>query len=266
MYRLYVRPSQVPAFTYSAKDGALPGRTNDVQSIVLTARGEGYFTTKSAIVPLVPRSEPPPATLKPRGLAIDRRGRLVVLEAGSLKQKDRPTLALAVPQGSISKPLEDAMAAVSFRNGDWLVASDDDRGIQRFGPAAKHLGVFAPVRASRLAVNEFDEVAALDRDGKTVRIFDEMGKPVGIVPQRGTGYELKNPVDIAFDALGHLYVLERTAVLVFVPGKQASALVRTFTEPESSPGALRRATAFALDSQGRMYIADDNAEKIRIYQ
>jgi hypothetical protein len=54
----------VGAFTYAAKDGALPVRTNDVQSMVVTPQGDGYFTMKSAIVPFAPRSEPPPATLK----------------------------------------------------------------------------------------------------------------------------------------------------------------------------------------------------------
>ena len=266
LYRLYVRPPQISAFTYSAKDGAVSGRTNDVQSIVFTPRGEGYFTTKSAIMPLAARSEPPPATLKPRALAVDRRGRLVAIDAGVLKQRDRASLTLSVLQNGANKVLDEVVTAASFKNGDWLVASDDDRGIQRFGPNGKHMGVFSTARTSRLAINEFDEVAALDRDAKTVRIFDEAGKAVGTIPQRGTGYELKNPVDIAFDALGHLYVLERTAVLVFVPRKQPSAFVRAFTEPETSPGALRKATAFAFDSQGRMYIADDNAEKIRMYQ
>ena len=81
---------------------------------------------------------------------------------------------------------------------------------------------------------------------------------------------LTTPVDVAFDRFGHLYVLERGAVLVFAPRSGALlrkyAFLRTYAEPESSPGALRRATAFALDPLGRLYIADDHSENIRVYQ
>jgi len=41
----------------------------------------------------------------------------------------------------------------------------------------------------------------LDRDGKQVLLFDWTGKASGRIATRGTGYELDNPVDVAFDAL-----------------------------------------------------------------
>jgi outer membrane protein assembly factor BamD (BamD/ComL family) len=269
LYRLYVKPTQVSAFVNAANDAVSRLKASDVLSVLVTPGGAAYFASKSAVIALndLSRADPPPSALKPRGLAVDRFGRLVVIDGGTLKRKAAPALfALNMPQGTSSKLLDETSTALNLRNGDWLVAADDDRGIQRFAASGKYMAPFAPVRASRLAINEFDEIAALDRDGKTVKFLDETGKPIGVIPQRGTGYELKNPVDIAYDVFGNLYVLDRNTLFVFVPGRQASRLVRTYTEPENSPAAFRRAAAFALDPLGRMFIADDHVEKIRLYQ
>jgi TolA-binding protein len=265
LYRLYVRPPQVSPYTYAPNDAAFAGRVKEVHSIIITSRGEAYLATKSAILPLDPsHSTSPPAAAKPRGLTVDRAGRLIAIEGGSLKRNNGPALPLSIVQGGANKPLEETDAAVSFKSGDWLVAGDDDRGIQRFAGTGKHVGSFSSIRTARLAINEFDQVAALDRDAKAVSVFDEAGKAIGSIARRGVGYELKNPVDLAFDAFGHLYVLDRAAVFVFAP--MTGALLRTYTEPETSAGAFRRATAFALDGLARLYIADDQAEKIRVYQ
>ena len=267
LYRLYVKSPQMSAFTYASKEADVPVRAAGVLRVLITPRGAGYFMTKSAVIPFDPvRPDPLPAVLKPRGLTIDRAGRLVIIDAGTLTRRDAPPVALAIVQGTSNTLLDDVDMAVPLKNGDWLVAAEDDRGIQRFAPSGKHLGTFALVKASRLAVNEFDEVAVLERDSKGITILDEAGKPAVSIPQRGPGYELRNTVDISYDALGHLYVLDRTGVLVFSPIAKGAPLVRAFSEPETSPGALRRAAAFALDPFGRMYIADDRVERIRVYQ
>ena len=270
LYRLYVRPAQASPFTTTAKDVLAP-RAKDVTSMAITPRGEGYFATKLAVLPFdASKGDAPPGTVKPRAIALDERGRLVAIDGGSVKrQTGSPQfLNLTTPNGQ-ARTLEETITAVTLKNGDWLVASDDERdekGIQRFSPTIKHLGAFAPFRAARLAVDEFDEVAVLDRDAKTVKILDDAGKQVAALPPRGTGYDLRNPVDIAFDALSHLYVLDRTAVYVFSVRRPTPTLLRSFAEPETSPSSFRRATAFALDPLGRLYIADDHVEKIRIYQ
>ena len=268
LYRLYVRPATVSPFVSTAKDVLAP-RVKDVVSMVITPAGSGYFVSRQAVTPFESgKGEPAPGAVKPRAVTLDELGRIIVIDAGTVKRRNGPSTPLAVP--GASKALEETSAAVALKNGDWLVASDDEggeKGIQRFGPmpTLKHVGPFAPQRAARLAVNEFDEVAVLDRDQKTVKIFDDAGKQITAIAPKGTGYELRNPVDIAFDALGNLYVLDRTALLVF-SARRPLTLLKTFTEPETSPSALRRATAFALDPFGRLYIADDHAEKIRIYQ
>jgi hypothetical protein len=98
-------------------------------------------------------------------------------------------------------------------------------------------------------------VVVLDRDGKTIRAL----------AKKTASYELKRPVDLAFDAFGHLLVLDRGQSSVFVFNRQGT-LVTTFTLAEKAPGAFRRATAMAVDDAGRLYIHDDGAKRILIYQ
>ena len=43
-------------------------------------------------------------------------------------------------------------------------------------------------------------------------------------------------------------------------------LLTTITIPEKSPGAFTKADAFALDKAGRLYIYDDKAQSIQVYQ
>jgi hypothetical protein len=85
------------------------------------------------------------------------------------------------------------------------------------------------------------------------------------IPQKGAGYELDNPVDVAFDVFGHLYVLDRgkASVLVFGPKNR---LVTTVTIPEKSPGAFQKAQAFGIDAAGRLFIFDERAQRIQVYQ
>lgn len=40
----------------------------------------------------------------------------------------------------------------------------------------------------------------------------------------------------------------------------------TFTEAEKNPGVFRRATAFALDASGTMYLADERAQRILTFR
>ena len=59
----------------------------------------------------------------------------------------------------------------------------------------------------------------------------------------------------------HLYVLDKTQVVVFAPGGK---LVATFTPDAQS--AFRSGTALALDSAARLYIYDDAQERVLVYQ
>jgi tetratricopeptide (TPR) repeat protein len=267
LHRLFVKPAEVSAFTYTPRENGLPSRAQDVTNVIITPRGTGYFASKSGVFPFdAAAAAGLPALTRTRGLAVDRAGQLTVIDNGILKRKNAAPLTLMMTRAMPPKLLEQTIAAVCLRNGDWIVTANDDYGIQRFAPNGSHLGTFAPRRAARLAVNEFDEVAALDRDLKSVTILDESGRAAALIGARGPDFEFKNPVDVAYDGFGHLYVLDHASVFVFSTNRAMPRLLRTFSEAETSVGVFRRASAFALDRAGRLFVADERVDKIRLYQ
>ena len=180
-----------------------------------------------------------------------------------LRDKGTPT-ALALPKNDgTMKPLEEPGAGVGWSTGEYLITDRSGKGIQKFSADGKPLGRFAAETPDRLAINDLDQVAALDAETKTIKVFDRDGKLVRTIA-RGPGYELVKPVDLAFDALGYLYVLERlSAVLVFSP---TGALVSRVVIPEKDAGAFKQGAALALDSADRLYIYDDHEQRIQVYR
>ena len=138
---------------------------------------------------------------------------------------------LTVPRDAgPAKVLDDISAVAVLTTGERLVADRGERGVFRFDAAGKYLGPFSPIRASRIALGPVEQIALLDRDTKSVALFDRTGKSLSRIAAKAAGYELMNPADVAFDVLGHLYVLDGTQVQVFAPD---GALVAT------SPAARR---------------------------
>jgi DNA-binding beta-propeller fold protein YncE len=75
---------------------------------------------------------------------------------------------------------------------------------------------------------------------------------------------LPDPVSVAFDASGLLYVLdqERSRVLVFDRGGK---IIRTIGSRGSGPGKLLNPSAIAVSSSGFVYVADTGNERIVRY-
>jgi DNA-binding beta-propeller fold protein YncE len=157
------------------------------------------------------------------------------------------------------------MSAVGvLSTSERLVADRDQRAVFRFDAAGKFVGPFAAFRANRVAVGPGDVVALLDRDANTISLYDRNGKAGVKIQAHGTGREIEKPTDLAFDSMGHLYVLDRAAVLVFAPDGK---FVTSFSVPDTkSPGGFRDGWALALDDAGRLYLYDEKAERIQVYQ
>jgi hypothetical protein len=201
------------------------------------------------------------------GLAFDRGGEaLYVLKAGLLNGRQPYGLSVPKPDGS-PRNLDDVTAGVVSSFGELLVSDKATKAIGRFSRTGKYIAPFAPVSTLRLAIDDTDRVAALEQDGGGVALLDPDGRVRSKIAPRGQGYEFDKVVDIAFDVFGHLYALDRNqgAVLVFATQPQPR-LVATFALPNRAPGAFRKARAFALDAAGRLYIYDEDAEKIQVYQ
>ena len=88
----------------------------------------------------------------------------------------------------------------------------------RVSPVGKYISNFATLNAGRMARSAADDIAIIDRDAKGIAITDRDGKITNRIQAKGANYALEDPLDVAFDALGHLYVLDgKSAVYVFGP-------------------------------------------------
>ena len=165
------------------------------------------------------------------------------------------------------KPLEDAAAVVQLRMSDYLVADSDGKAVLRFAADGRYIGSFYAQEVRGLAVNWLDDVAVVDCDARVVTVLDVQGKPIPKIATRGAGYELHEVVDLQFDALGHLYLLDRdgprSAVYVFTPN---GALLLRHGVPDKSPGHFREPAALAVDRAGRLFVYDERAQGIQVHQ
>jgi DNA-binding beta-propeller fold protein YncE len=200
-----------------------------------------------------------------RGIAVDQSGKVVLVQKAALQQEGANGTAslvtLSVPHsGGQARVLDEMSAVAVLSTGERLVADRDQRAVFRFDPAGKFVGPFAAFRANRVAVGPGDLVALLDRDSDTVSIFDRAGKPATKLQVRS---DMRNASDLAFDSMGHLYVLDKSTVLIFAPDGR---LVTTFASPDKTDGAFKDASSLALDDAGRLFLYDERAERVLVYQ
>ena len=142
--------------------------------------------------------------------------------------------------------------------GSFLVADQNRKRVYRFDAQLKPLGTFPDARereVTRLLVDGEGGIVMLDREEKTVRVFDEAGRPLRAVAARGPGYELRRPVDVAVDPMRNTYVAdEQAGVLLFSPQGQ---LLATLASEE-----LQRPKALTLDASGAVLVYDDKLERV----
>jgi len=260
LFRLYLRPSQP-----FAPGGRPPLQVNKVDAMVVDAKGR-LLLASSAGVRVFDDTGTPQAgfgSAEFNGVFLGERGRVFAFQSGSLVPEQGTPTSLSFMKDGKPKPVGDILAAVTLSTGEFLVAAKDAGPLQSFSPSGENLRpqFSAAVRADRLAVNELDDVAVLDLDSKAISLWrprDGAMVSLGSIPAG----VLKNPVDIAFDPFGHLYVLDRDpgSVVVFAPFERTAQKFVSFAIPE------KRARAFALDQFGRLFIFDDKEKRVLIYQ
>ena len=272
LYRLHVRAPAAPAFAFSgrylgderAEFGDVVGIRVDALSRILLGHGKGialFDAAKGTLSSTVTAN-------KPSAFFLDESNRIVFAREGSLHTERVASTPLTVPQVAPKppKPLEDIPSVVALSSGHRIVVDKDAKAVIRYSPEGRYLGPFvAAVNTERLAVNALDDVAMIDKDAKAINILDRDGKTLSRILAKGPNYQLDDPVDLVYDRLGYLYVLDRgkASVLVFGPRNR---LITTFTIAEKAPGAFTRARALGVDGAGRLYIFDDRAKRIQVYQ
>jgi outer membrane protein assembly factor BamD (BamD/ComL family) len=271
LYRLHVRAPKAPAFTFNNRSIG-PDRSNvdDVMGVkidplgrVLLGHNKGIavFDAKGALAQTV-------AAQDPTAFFVEEANRIVFARAGALHTERVSTMAITTPQAAPKppRPVEQIPAAAAMAMGHRLVVDKKEKQIVRYDAAGRYLGTFMPaINTERIALNSLDDVAVIDRDAKAITVVDRDGKPLSRIPAKGPSYQLDEPVDLAFDRLDYLYVLDRGKGAVLVFGSK-NRLITSFSIAENAPGAFVKARALGLDAAGRLYIFDEKPKRIQVYQ
>lgn len=271
LYRLYVRAPGQPAFGFSgrfvgddkANFGDVIGVTVDRANRLLLGHNKGIavFDAKGTLTSTL-------AAQEPSAFFVDEAGRIVFARQAALHTERAASVPIVVPQPTPkpARPVEEIPSLVALSTGHRIVVDKKEKTVIRVGPNGQYLGPFATaINTERLAANALDDVAMIDKDSKTITIVDRDGKPLSKISAKGAAYQFDEPVDLVFDQLGHLYVLDRGKASVYVFGPR-NRLITTFTLAEKTPGAFTRARALGLDAAGRLYIFDERAKRIQVYQ
>jgi TolA-binding protein len=269
LYRLYLRPPAQPPFQFAGKTVVGPGgRLKDVEAVAFAPDGTFFVVGRNGVIAFDAsgRVVSAPAAAAPTAIAFDTRGRLFVAQRGGVMLPGGKFLALGVPKPDGTRRSLDEIPGLAVNASGEISAIDKDgKAVARFSADGKHLSSINTGAAERLAVDADDTIAVLVRAGPAVVLMNPDGKVLRRVPAKAPGYSIEDPSDIAFDPFGHLYVLDRGRGSVFV-FSGAGRLVTTFTVPERSPAPLRKPTSFALDPAGRLFIFDDDAQKVQVYR
>ena len=260
LHRLRLRQGQ-PVFRYArtAVNGQQAGLRR-VMDVDMDSSGRLYVATRQSLAVFnesgaLVRTEPAEEI---RSLAVSADAAALFDESG-LRRGTSPPLPIAIAVQN--RPREaDVQAGAITDAGVILVADRRTKAVHRLSSTGSYLSQVAPLDAVRLAVGPRGEVAAIERETRALHLVaaDGQARPI---PATGPGYMLRAPVDVAFDALGHLYVLERDSVVVF---SGTGELLSVFT-PGAAAGAFRMAVAFHVDGAGRLYVYDEDSERLQVF-
>jgi hypothetical protein len=251
----------------SATSTSVPTQVRDVVAMAIASKGDIAVLGENALVVYAAQGGVIDSFTvnQPRGLTLDAEGRPIVITERGLMRARAQLVTLRAGDAATGRPLEELAAVGMLSNGDIIAADRRTRAIHRFDAEGQPRGAFAAVNVSRLAVNERDDVVGIEREGKSVVLLDVVGTIVRRIPPRGEGYTLAEPADVAIDAIGHIYVLDRgqASVLVFTKDGRVLATLRS---PETGESAFRQPSSIALDPAGRLYIHDERQRTVVIYQ
>lgn len=263
LYRLF--GGGRPAFSLDAGFSAGSGDVvKDVRALLVVPSGELWIAsdkTRSAIpIDAAGKLGPGLSAQDPRTLSLSAAGEVILASRGAIRIGPRDIRSFTTPpekEGAQPKPVDKILAAVLSPGGFVLVSDEDREAILRYDGKGEYQGVFpggsdkARRKVTRLLLDGEGGIVALDRDEKTVRVWDENGRLLRSLGPAG----LKRPTDVAVDAFRNLYVADEEAG-VHVFNLQGQLLV-TIASPE-----LRRARALALDASGAVLVYDDRAQRV----
>lgn len=269
LYRLYVRPPAQPPYAFSGKAlGPERSQFNDVMGLRREPNGRFLLGHKNGVTVLDDKGAILSSLTAQETSTFYVDGeRIVVAHASNIILDKSTTQTLIINEKDGKTRFVEEMPAILLRpKGERLVSDLKEKTVIRIDGEGKFIGNFAQAAAIKMTTNSMDDVAMLDKDTKSVFFSDRDGKALGRLSSKGAGYEFGDPVDIAFDFFDQLYVLDRGRSSVFVFAPKTNKLVATATIPDKGAGAFNNARAFSLDTAGRLFIFDERAKRIQVYQ
>lgn len=203
------------------------------------------------------------ATSEPRSFSLSPKGDIVLAARSAVRvgQKDIKSFAIPVEKpGDPPEALERIEATTVLVGGTILVADDKKHRVYRYDEQFRYQGPFPDPKdrhVIRILQDSEGTILMLDNEDKTVRAYDTTGRLVRTIGPKGTGFELKHPVDVAVDAFRNIYVADEAGVYVF--GTQGQLLA-------TIGGGERRPRALTLDPAGAVLIYDEKAQKVVRFQ
>jgi TolA-binding protein len=267
IYRLYLRKPAPYAFS-NRFIGGERDKFRDVIGVAVDKAGRIFLGHKQGVSIFDANGtlSRHVAGIEPSAFFVDARDKVVLARADMLIPEGAVPIAVSVPViGKLPRQVEQIPTVITLSGGDRLVSDSKTRTVLRITQAGKFVSNFATINTDRLARNEFDDVAMIDRDSKSILIVDRDGKNPTRIAAKGTSYVLDDPADVAFDTLGHLYVLDARRAVVHVFGPK-NRLIATIASAGKLPGSLQKPKALALDAAGRLFVFDEGSQRIQVYQ
>ena len=214
---------------------------------VVSPKGASVFGAAGAFARHLPAVEA-------RGVFLDAAGRAILFQNSELIPDGAARMALVIPRVN-GKPrnLRDIRAAAGLRSGEMVVADRETHSVARFSKDGKYTGLFAIGDPDRISVGSADSVAMLDWDKGAISIMSAKGTPFAPRITTGGVSKLRNPGDLAHDAAGNLYVLDREGPAVVIFGRGSTFLTRVNLTGSKQPVAI------GLDRAGNLYVYDARA-------
>ena len=265
--------------------GTGPGEFNKPRSLVLDTNDNLYVVDMTGRVQkfspdgkfLLSWQMPQTDLGKPKGMACDREGHIVILEPHYQRVNHFTADGKLVAQwgvrgtnaGELTLP---RALAVDTRNN--VIVSEYtlvDR-VQKFsGRGARCLGAWGTPglgvgefnRAEGVGLDAADRIYIADSCNHRIQIFSPAGKFLRAYGQAGDRVgEMSYPYDIRVDELGRQYVCEfgNSRIQVFDANDRS---LETIGKPGMEPGEFANPWSIALDSKGNLYVADSMNHRVQ---